>query len=184
MKCHCAIILSLVFAISVKSLLAVEPVRSADDMIESIGVCTHWAFTDTPYGTQFTTAKQLLDELGVRYIRDRFTQPNIEIYNDLGIKTTAIIIPDMDYYLDLIRQRPEAVVAIEGPNETNIWPISYQGYTTFPQSTRMFQNDLYNIVKNDSLLSQIPVIATSTAYMGNNTPLAPLTSFDFGTHFN
>lgn len=180
MKYHYVIILQLLICTFVKSVLAVELVRSADEMVESIGVCTHWAYKDTPYGTQFATAKQLLDGLGVRYIRDRFTLPNIEIYNDLGIQTTAIIIPEMDYYLNLIRQRPEAVVAIEGPNETNIWPVSYKGYTTFPQSTRMFQNDLYDIVKNDPLLNQIPVIATSTAYMGNNTPLAPLTSFDFG----
>ena len=74
---------------------AMEQAVPADDMVESIGVCTHWTYMDTPYGKQFPKAKQLLKELGVRYIRDRFTAPNMEIYRDLGVKTTAIVMPDM-----------------------------------------------------------------------------------------
>tara|TARA_Y100000589_G_scaffold299721_1_gene309342 strand:- start:393 stop:2657 length:2265 start_codon:yes stop_codon:yes gene_type:complete len=158
---------------------AMEQAVPADDMVESIGVCTHWTYMDTPYGKQFPKAKQLLKELGVRYIRDRFTAPNMEIYRDLGVKTTAIVMPDMSKYLDLIRQNPEAIAAIEGPNETNIWPIKYKGLEGFPRATRLFQDDLYKIIKSDPLIKHIPVIATSTAYRGNNTPLAPLTSFDF-----
>lgn len=158
---------------------AMEPAVPADDMVESIGVCTHWLYLDTPYGKQFPKAKKLLEELGVRYIRDRFSERNVEIYRDLRIKTTAIVMPEMASYLALMRQYPDAVAAIEGPNETNIWPITYKGHKGFPDATRQFQDDLYKTVKADPILKHIPVIATSTGYLGYNTKLAPLTSFDY-----
>ncbi len=179
MKTCWAVIVSTLLTVFALPTHAMEPAVRADDMIESIGVCTHWTYNDTPYGKEFPKAKKMLKELGVRYIRDRFTQRNVEIYNELGIKTTAIVMPEMETYLSLIRKHPDAVAAIEGPNESNLWQINYEDKKGFPDATRLFQNDLYQAVKNDPILKRIPVIATSTAYMGNNTPLYPLNSFDY-----
>ncbi len=179
MKTCWAVIVSTFLSLTALPSQAMEPAVRADDMMESIGVCTHWLYHDTPYGKEFPKAKKLLKELGVRYIRDRFSMRNVEIYNELGIKTTAIVMPEMEEYLSLMRKHPDAVAAIEGPNESNLWQINYKDKKGFPEATRLFQNDLYQTVKNDPILKNIPVIATSTAYMGNNTPLSPLNSFDY-----
>ncbi|MFG0249271.1 MAG: CARDB domain-containing protein [Phycisphaeraceae bacterium JB051] len=179
MKTCWALIVSTLLTVFALPTFAMEPAVPADDMVESIGVCSHWLYHDTPYGKEFPKAKKLLKELGVRYIRDRFSERNVEIYRDLGIKTTAIVMPPMASYLSLMRQHPDAVAAIEGPNETNIWPITYKGVKGFPDATRLFQDDLYKTVKADPALMHIPVVATSTGYMGFNAKLAPLTSFDY-----
>jgi hypothetical protein len=179
MKTCWAVIVSTLLTLFALPLHAMEPAVRADDMIESIGVCTHWLYHDTPYGKEFPKAKKLLKELGVRYIRDRFSERNAEIYQELGIKTTAIVMPEMEKYLSLMRKYPQAVAAIEGPNESNLWQINYKDQKGFPNATRLFQNDLYQTVINDPVLKNIPVISTSTAYMGNNTALSPLNSFDY-----
>lgn len=157
---------------------AMELARSADEFVESIGVCTHWTYSDTPYGKEYEKGKQLLKQLGVRYIRDR-TGPRLgEIYKELGVKANVIVWPPMEKHLDMLCLFPDAIESIEGPNETNGRPIRYKGIRKFPEATKLFQNDLYAIVKSDPKLKHIPVIAPSTAWFGGTLPLAPLLSYD------
>lgn len=155
------------------------PAASADSFVDTIGMCTHWDFRDTPYGRNYEQARQLLKELGVRYIRDSFGERNVEIYNTLGIKTVAVMTPPLEPALKLMRQHPQALAGIEGPNETNGRPVSYKGIASFPQSTRLFQDDLYAAVKGDPALKDIPVIAPSIAWLNNSAKLAPLLSYDY-----
>ena len=51
---------------------AAEPVQAmrADDLVGSIGVNTHFGYTDRPYATRFDAVAVKLGELGVRHIRD------------------------------------------------------------------------------------------------------------------
>lgn len=160
-----------------------ELARPADDFVESIGVCTHWNYSDTPYGKQYERGRQLLKELGVRYIRDSASPRTRELYHELGIRTTAVAQPPLDKCLAQLREQAEALAAIEGPNETNGRPITYRHVTRFPDSTRSFQDELYAALKADPQLRAVPVIAPSMAWFGGNLKLAPLASYDFAvTH--
>lgn len=181
MKRDVAIVLIALLSLCLSIAHAMEPARSADDLIESIGVCGHWNFAHTPYVKAFEQSKQRLRELGVRYLRDdQLSLRNVEIFNELGIRTQVIIWPDMAKHLDEIRQNPAAVTGIEGPNETNGRPVNYQGIAKFPDSTIAYQRDLYDIVKADPILKNLPVIAPSVAWFDATAKLAPMTQFDYG----
>jgi hypothetical protein len=45
------------------------PAKSAASFVESIGVDTHFSYTDTPYVSRFQEVKAKLAELGVHHIR-------------------------------------------------------------------------------------------------------------------
>ena len=57
----------------------------------------------------------------------------------------------------LVRAHPGSVVAIEGPNEVNNFPIAFGGLTGNAAAVA-YQRTLYSAVKNDALLASVPVI--------------------------
>jgi len=71
--------------------------KSADAFVDSIGVNTHWGYSDTPYGSNYSTVKQQLINLGVRHIRDSGSSDDIIAkMKDLaakGIKTNYMLSP-------------------------------------------------------------------------------------------
>jgi len=73
------------------------PARSADAFVDSIGVNTHWGYSDTPYGSKYSTVKQQLINLGIRHIRDSGSSDDtIAKMKELaakGIKTNYILSP-------------------------------------------------------------------------------------------
>src|ERR1700739_4781763 len=58
-----------------------------------------------------------------------------------------------------------ALLAAEGPNEPNNFPVTYGGNTSGYKSTFMpvalFQRDLYRTVKSDAKLQGIPIFQSS-----------------------
>ena len=78
--------------------------KRSNDFIDSICVNTHLGYADTPYGSQYSTVKQKLVELGVRHIRDGGTKSYvIDRFKDLaavGIKTNYITRSDYGPLLD------------------------------------------------------------------------------------
>jgi len=57
-------------------------------------------------------------------------------------------------------------LAVEGPNEPNNWPVTYEGATSSKQTSlpiARFQRDLYAAVKMDKKLAGIPVFHSSEA---------------------
>lgn len=157
----------------------VAPAR-ADDFVDSIGVCTHWSYYDTPYG-DFPRASELLGQLGVRHIRDGLHPRERELWERFGIKTTANFGPgDVKAQLQSIKEARAFLAMIEGPNEVDIFAQSaaYKG-KTFPEGPRLYQRDLFEAIKSDPQTAGLGVIAPSTARAGSNLQLAPLDSFDF-----
>jgi hypothetical protein len=59
----------------------------------------------------------------------------------------------------------DALLAIEGPNEPNNWPITYYGQKGGGKSSwipvAQFQKDLYSAVKRDLILKDYPVFHVS-----------------------
>src|SRR3954471_16762642 len=52
-----------------------QPARPSDSFVNSVCVATHWGFWDTPYGQQYTAARDKLLNAGIRFDRDQTTDP-------------------------------------------------------------------------------------------------------------
>ncbi|MBE3070085.1 MAG: fibronectin type III domain-containing protein, partial [Planctomycetes bacterium] len=156
------------------------PPRSADDFVDAMGVCTHWSYMDTPYGSAYEKVKALLGDLGVRHVRDGWHEREIDLYKTYGIRATTIFSPGPKPPRDqlaILREQVKVIDMIEGPNEVDLFKTTYNG-KGFPEGPKAYQNDLYAAVKADAALAGVGVIAPSTARTGSNLELAPLASLD------
>jgi len=161
-----------------------EPAPRADDFVNSIGVCTHFTYGDTPYGKIYDVVKQRLAQSGIRNVRDGYSARTPELWKDLGIRTSVISEPQLG---DLDKQRarwdalPGALGMIEGPNEPNLfWKRFNQTYKGqgWPDGVKAWQNDLYAAVRADPQLNAVRVCSPTPIFEGPREA-APLTSFDY-----
>ncbi|MCG8365391.1 MAG: hypothetical protein MJA27_18935, partial [Pseudanabaenales cyanobacterium] len=146
----------------------------ADRFIDSIGVAVHLNYYDTSYG-DFDRVKNALDFLGVRHIRDGLNNNQkylnrVEELNQQGIKLTAVVPYQTKSVADIltrVKAAGDAVEAIEGPNETDIFDFSYQGQKSF-QGAQAIMHDLYKALQTDPVLGDngrdIPLIQTSVGH--------------------
>ena len=146
----------------------------ADRFVDSIGVAVHLNYYDTSYGN-FKRVKNSLDFLGVRHIRDGLNSDQkylnrIEKLNREGIKLTAVVPyqpKSVENILTQVKATGDAVEAIEGPNETDIFDFRYKGQR-FVEGTRALMKDLYTALQQDPVLGDsgrdIPLIQTSVGH--------------------
>jgi hypothetical protein len=91
------------------------------------------------------------------------------VYRQAGVRTCMLPNADLSTTLDMAKQLQAAgaLLAIEGPNEPNNFPVTYQGQTSSSASTFLpvahFQRDLYAAVRAESSLNGIPVLHSSEA---------------------
>jgi hypothetical protein len=149
--------------------------RSADSFVGSIGVNTHFYYTDTPYVEGFSVVKQRLSELGVRHVRENIA-PNdrpdqyrrLRELAAIGVKADLILgdprngISTLDHMLAVVKNELKgAVEAVEGPNEFNA-----QDVANWVPKLREYQQHLYTAVKSDPSLSSLTVIGPSITNWG------------------
>ena len=179
---------------------------SADAFVETIGVCTHWGYGDTPYGTAYADVKKALLASGIRHVRDGLLRPTeAERIEDLGRRGVRFCIvgePEVGTP-EQIRGKvkalnakiPGAIDAVEGPNEPDLFWVSnkksYRGKSgangdkEAVEAAVLFQKDLYAAFKGDPATAKIAVIGPSLGktYEPGKNPMAPgiLTEFvDWG----
>lgn len=132
--------------------------------IDTIGVNVHLAYTNGAYGKldQVTNA---LDYLNIKTLRDH--APNTQtlpLYNKMaqaGFKFDFVV---NSGNVSIIAQRfatfgstyPGALVAVEGPNEVNNWPITYQAQTG-TKAALSYQAALYDAIKANPVTAKTPV---------------------------
>jgi hypothetical protein len=144
----------------------------ANDFLNSIGVDTHIA-QGIDNAPQVATS---LTYAGIRNIRDDGStnpatiQAWLNVHAASGAKLS--LLPINGNIADSISEYEQmavagALLAAEGPNEPNNFPVTYNGqtsgYTTTFMSVAQFQRDLYAAVKADIKLAGIPVFASSEA---------------------
>ena len=175
---------SLVLFITLTAARAQVVPHPADSFVESIGVNVHWAYTDRVYYTQFPALKERLAELGIRHLRDGTTVSNNRevvkringLYDDLSIRTTFITgrrekgyasplaVAQISEELKALKEDfPTGLIAaIEGPNEYDAGS-NHQGETetSWVEKVTAYQKALYEQVKADPDLRDIPVIGPS-----------------------
>ncbi len=165
---------TVLIAVAAIGLLGVGPevppkvqVLRAQDFVDGIGVVVHITYTDGGY-VNIDQVAAALTYLGVRHVRDKAPDPDPKRQGqknygklaaqqfrfDLMVKTD--IPATLGRVHDFAAQFPGAVAAIEGPNEVNNWPVTYKGQTG-TSGTKAFQAALYDAVKSDPVLKDLPV---------------------------
>lgn len=152
---------------------------SADAFVESIGINTHFGYTDTVYFTKYETVKTRLADSGIRYVRDKpypeSWRLRTDLYTDLGIQFMLIagqrdslgfLDPaNVSSVLEKCKQYGEAVFAVMGANEYDINCPAEE--TAWWDTYKSYQQELYNQVKADPDLQHLPVVMGPTAHAWN-----------------
>ncbi|MCB1070636.1 MAG: hypothetical protein H7A43_11955 [Verrucomicrobia bacterium] len=149
------------------------PAAPAEQFMDSIGVCTHWSYSDTPYGMEFDRVAAMLVQSGIRHIRDGLSDRMIEL-GKVGIRATVVLEPtrSIEDWLGAIRKANAAgarIVAVEGPNEPDLFWLEYArnyppgtpaptNVTDVIEGVTRFQRDLFAAVKADPALRSLTVI--------------------------
>ena len=141
----------------------------ATDFLNSLGACTHIG-----QGVDDATrSAACLKYAGIRNLRDDGIAAHIPdwitIYRRTGVRTCLLTNHNIveTIAMDDQLRAAGALLAVEGPNEPNNWPVTYQGQTSGFKTTALpiarFQADLYKAVKADPHLKGIPVFHSSVA---------------------
>jgi len=140
------------------------PAVSSDTFLTSLGVNSH---VDQGYDPSSYIAP--LRYLGVRNIRDgrRNLSSLIMLHEQTGI-LVDLLGADVSGLMTAARSlaQANALLSIEGPNEPNNFPVTYNGQNGGGTSgswlqVALLQKDLYSAVKNDPELKRYPVFHVS-----------------------
>jgi hypothetical protein len=157
-----------------KAIAAPQTAYSTEAFLDSIGIGTHLSYLDTPYRDYQGLVKPLLQELQIRHIRDEVagddsnTVAKLQDLAGLGIQFNILlhpwVNPNPTQTTTLLKSLPSGSLAsIEGPNE---WDgrkrrdFVYRGQA-FPAGLRLYHQELYDAVKRDPALRQIPILSPS-----------------------
>ncbi len=160
-----------------------EPAPRSDDFVDSIGVCTHWSYKDTPYGKDYDQVRQRLGESGIRYVRDGFYFRELELLHAFGVHSTIVCDPeegDLKTQMTAWKAAPGVIDMIEGPNEPNNFWLPFNGGERgkrWPDGIKLWQNNLYQAVHAEPALAAVPVTSPTPILEGGGA-LAPLSGFD------
>jgi chitodextrinase len=161
------------------------PVRlRTAQLTDVIGVNVHLAWQDVAYADA-TVINNSMTYLGARFARDGapYTSGIDNVYTglfDVGVRFCLLMSASDffsrgDYSIDisnikrLISQRPGIIIGVEGFNEINLYPVSYDN-GSFVENTqndlslgRRLQQWMYEQFKADPQLSSIPVLNLTIA---------------------
>jgi hypothetical protein len=141
----------------------------ASDFLASLGVNAHVGQgVDDP--TKSATAMAFV---GIRSLRDGGSASKVKdwiaMHQSAGIVLTLLTSSDVPGTIDMAKQLKAAgaLLAVEGYNEPNNFPVTYDGVKTSMTTTFLpdakLQRDLYAAVKAEPTLAGIPVFHSSEA---------------------
>ena len=156
-----------------------QTILSASSFVNSIGVTTHAGYSWGGYAN-LALMQDDLKYLGVTHLRDGLTtnanaQPVLDGLAAAGYTFDMVVssgLPatgaaGLQQYIVQLNQfaanHPGSIVAIEGLNEANSQPFSYNGSSSLSAAAQ-FQSALYNAVNANASLSDIPVYNLSLSY--------------------
>ena len=185
--------------------LSAATLRRACEFVSSIGINTHFGYTDEPYYSQADSLSKLLGALGVTFIRDGIDDSNWKrtskiqdsIFRKYGIKMLACVGPRLPgtwptpldtttastkRLIDTMRVRyGDAILAIEGPNEYDLSHGTAE--TDWVKALSSYVQMLARVIRADATYSHLPIVAPSLCF-GHESQVGDISSFiDFGnTH--
>jgi hypothetical protein len=160
--------------ISLFNLIVSSPITSqtisAKSFVDSFGVNVHMEYTDGKYSNVQNVLADL-KYLGITHVRDGVPQSSwmpagqgVAAINTLAATGIQFVIcvsntdlqTDLEQLTALQSKNPGMLSAVEGPNEINNWPISYQGAKGQTAAVK-FQTNLYKAVHGNPLFVGVPV---------------------------
>lgn len=134
--------------------------RKASDLVHSVGVNTHFGYTDTQYARYEELLKPRLLELGVKHFRDGTFSPEVvEKYKEMGRHgLQLLLITSSDRAVSQARQLGNMLFGLEGVNEPD-----NRDRSGWEALLRTEQQALYTAVKSDSATRSLPVVVSSLA---------------------
>ena len=145
---------------------------TAAQFINSLGVNVHLEYTDGKYAST-TNVLSDLSYLGIAHVRDAVLNPGNQGQSSYDTLAAAGIKFDLFFQgvslsstlklVDgLVARHPGSVTTIEGPNEINNFPVTYNGQSG-NSAAIAYQNALYTAAHADASLKGVPV-ANFTSY--------------------
>lgn len=143
--------------------------QRASQFLESLGVCAHIAQgVDAP-----TESARAMAFAGIHNLRDDgnpATVPAwIAMHEQADVRVCLLTNHDVASTLDMAKRLKAAgaLLAVEGPNEPNNFPVRYQGQVSDMKGSfkavASLQRDLYKAVKAEPSLADVPVFHSSEA---------------------
>ncbi len=143
--------------------------------VQSLGINTHLSYPQTPYYGQPQNVISALQYLGINTIRDQpagyTTDPTTAAsqntlaaagvqFDSLLLGNGPVDITDTIASTVTFEQTyPGSIAAIEGPNEINAWPITYEDITNTYAAGVQVTQDLWAAVQSTQSLQAVPVYA-------------------------
>lgn len=174
--------------------MALHLAKRAWHLLSSLGVNTHLSYRDTPYSDVGQVA-DALSFLGIKHIRDGLPTPGngvalgtLKMLADRGIGFNMVvpnsspanpvnIAQDVAAAQQVKALAPWALDAVEGTNEPNFYPMTYNGQTTNPSQVTSYrpvaaaaQQALYAGIHGAPSLAGVAVYDSSWA--GPAAPMA------------
>ena len=154
--------------------------EAASAFVQNLGINTHLGYGKTPYYGQPQNVISALQYLGINTVRDvppgYYHDPTTTAASDAlaaaGVQLDAVLVGNGPVDItDTIAETaafeqayPGSIAAIEGPNEINGWPITYDGISdTYAAGVQVTQ-DLWTAVRNNPSLQTVPVYALTVSY--------------------
>src|SRR3954454_1166592 len=148
--------------------MALTTAARVDEFVASLGVNTHLNYADGTYANYANVIADLA-YLGIHQLRDATPNPNGGVpYQHHVIATNAVaaagnrfdfitspgqsLTTTLAQIDSIAKAYPGAIIAVEGPNETNNSPVTYNGLTGSAAAIA-YQTDLYAAVHADQSLS-------------------------------
>jgi len=164
--------------------------KSADQFVDSMGINVHMEAANTPY-RDYDVINDKLQALGMRHFRDEINNTNPSFVKELnhigtlGYTLCGLIEGGNDYPPLHTKLKAEAVVplienlrptieAVEGPNEPDDGGFVYDNMP-YPRGAIAESIDLWNIVKGNHEIGDLPVVSLSEGTPRHFAILANLT---------
>jgi hypothetical protein len=154
--------------------------EGASTFIANLGINTHLGYGNTPYYGQAQSVISALQYLGINTVRDQppgYTKDQTTITTNAavaaaGVQFDALLVGNgpvdiTDTIAGLVafqQDYPGSIAAIEGPNEINGWPITYDGLTNTYAAGAQVTQDLWSAVQSTPSLQAVPVYALTLSY--------------------
>lgn len=140
--------------------------RPAAEFVDSVGVATHWGYTDVTYG-RYEEARDLLAKSGIRHIRDGAHERAFRVCDETGVKLTMIATEAPEKDVAIAKANRKRIAMVEGFNEPDIFKQTYRGLG-FPEGPRQHHNEL------TALLNRAGIPAASSSTVFRQYEIAPL----------
>ncbi|MGE4567661.1 MAG: hypothetical protein AB7C90_00570 [Bacteroidales bacterium] len=139
--------------------------RKASDLVHSVGVNTHFGYSDTQYARYEELLKPRLLELGVKHFRDGTFNPEVvEKYKEMGKHgLKLLLITRSDRAVVQARQLGDMLFGLEGENEPD-----NRNRSGWESQLRAEQQALFTAVKSNPATQSLPVVVSSLANIRSN----------------